>query len=394
MQIKYLFLCEFIYSLTRVFSQGMAAGTSISYHGGPVLSKTSSMYIIYYGDWSLNSKNIINNFVSGFSGSNYYNIERNYLFGGDGNINLIQTIQDNYSVGKTISSPFDIINYHIFKGNIPNDPNAIYSILTYKDVFLYGFCSQFCGFHGSSNGFLMLWVGDSVQCGGGCGSTQNGISINNDSDADLSINILAHEIVETVSDPFLNAWFDDNGNENADKCSWNFGTSYTESNGAKWNIQTSTGKYQIQTNWDPITQQCLNSINNNVQSSTLTIYTSTIDTLTTDTSSSLTDTLTTDTSTYTLTSTDTLTTNTLTLTDTSSASTYTLTDTVTLTIYTSSALTDTLGTLTDTLSTLTTIDTNIPISINLPISTNIISSSKSNKQLIFKLYFYIIFILI
>ena len=36
--------------------------------------------------------------------------------------------------------------------------------------------------------------------------------------------VIAHELVEAVSDPQLNAWYDRRGYENADKCAWTFGS--------------------------------------------------------------------------------------------------------------------------------------------------------------------------
>ena len=45
--------------------------------------------------------------------------------------------------------------------------------------------------------------------------------------------ILAHELEESVTDPDLNAWYDSRGGENADKCAWTFGTTYTAANGAR-----------------------------------------------------------------------------------------------------------------------------------------------------------------
>ena len=35
---------------------------------------------------------------------------------------------------------------------------------------------------------------------------------------DAMLSVYAHELVEAVSDPLLNAWFDNTGYENADKC--------------------------------------------------------------------------------------------------------------------------------------------------------------------------------
>jgi hypothetical protein len=57
---------------------------------------------------------------------------------------------------------------------------------------------------------------------------------------------------ETITDPFLNAWFDRGGAENADKCAWTFGTTSTIGTGAsapKYNASYGSYKYLIQQNW-------------------------------------------------------------------------------------------------------------------------------------------------
>ena len=60
--------------------------------------------------------------------------------------------------------------------------------------------------------------------------------------------VIAHEIVETVTDPQLNAWYDSRGYENGDKCAWNFGTT-TTLNGYQYNLIFNSKKYLIQQNW-------------------------------------------------------------------------------------------------------------------------------------------------
>jgi hypothetical protein len=49
-------------------------------------------------------------------------------------------------------------------------------------------------------------------------------SPNNNLDADSEINVMSHEQNESATDPYLNAWFDANGNEVGDKCNFTFGT--------------------------------------------------------------------------------------------------------------------------------------------------------------------------
>jgi len=51
-------------------------------------------------------------------------------------------------------------------------------------------------------------------------------------------NVSGHELSETLTDNHLNAWYDANGSENADKCAWTFGTPLlTFNNGSEWKIQ-------------------------------------------------------------------------------------------------------------------------------------------------------------
>jgi hypothetical protein len=51
-------------------------------------------------------------------------------------------------------------------------------------------------------------------------------------------NVSGHEISEMLTDPQLNAWYDANGSENADKCAWTFGTPLLSfRNGTQWKIQ-------------------------------------------------------------------------------------------------------------------------------------------------------------
>jgi hypothetical protein len=53
---------------------------------------------------------------------------------------------------------------------------------------------------------------------------------------------------EATTDPDLNAWYDRRGYENADKCAWTFGTTYS-SGGADANVHLGSRDYLIQQNW-------------------------------------------------------------------------------------------------------------------------------------------------
>jgi hypothetical protein len=50
-------------------------------------------------------------------------------------------------------------------------------------------------------------------------------------------NVSGHELSEVLTDPILNAWYDQQGAENADKCAWTFHSVITFKNGSQWKIQ-------------------------------------------------------------------------------------------------------------------------------------------------------------
>ena len=61
--------------------------------------------------------------------------------------------------------------------------------------------------------------------------------------------IVAHELEEATTDPDLNAWYDQRGYENADKCAWTFGTTFNAGNGALANMTLGGMQFLIQRNW-------------------------------------------------------------------------------------------------------------------------------------------------
>eukprot|EP00243_Klebsormidium_subtile_P001162 TRINITY_DN11_c0_g1_i5.p2 TRINITY_DN11_c0_g1~~TRINITY_DN11_c0_g1_i5.p2 ORF type:complete len:111 (+),score=24.75 TRINITY_DN11_c0_g1_i5:1616-1948(+) len=81
-------------------------------------------------------------------------------------------------------------------------------------------------------------------------------SPNGDAFVDEMASVFSHELAETASDPFLNAWTDSAG-ENADKCAWQYGTEYDAVNEAKYNLVGKNGmQFSIQMNWDITTGSC------------------------------------------------------------------------------------------------------------------------------------------
>jgi hypothetical protein len=115
-----------------------------------------------------------------------------------------------------------------------------------------GFCTQYCGWHTAgtlraSNDIKYAFIGNAARCPSSCEAQTT--SPNGNAGADAMASITSHELEEAVTDPNLNAWYDSRGQENADKCAWTFGTTFTAANGSKYNVMFNNVSYLIQRNW-------------------------------------------------------------------------------------------------------------------------------------------------
>ena len=236
-----------------------AGANGINYHGGPLILGTTNIYYIWYGNWSGNTAtSILPDLATGLSGSPYYNINTTYYNGSSvavTNATLFrQGITDNYSRGTALADAdvAAVVSNAITSGALPADPNAVYFVLTSADVNeTSGFCTSYCGWHthGSIAGqdIKYAFVGNPDRCPSACEAQTT--SPNGNAGADGMASVLAHELEEAVTDPDLNAWYDTLGQENADKCAWKFGTTYTVSNGSQANMKLGARDFLIQQNW-------------------------------------------------------------------------------------------------------------------------------------------------
>jgi hypothetical protein len=236
-------------------------GDQIQYWGGSVLLGTANVYIIWYGNFDGATMGIISTLVSSIGGSPYFNINTGY-FDSSGNsvsnsLTLAGSFHNDYTRGKSLRSSDigGIVSDTISAGDLPLVANGIYVVLTAGDVSVSGFGSSFCGYHSvktiSSTNVHYAFIGNPAPSHmGGCAPGQNQTnSPNNNPGADAMASTIAHELDEVVTDPNLDAWYDSGGNEVADKCAWNFGSTYTVSNGSLANINLGGNNYLIQQDW-------------------------------------------------------------------------------------------------------------------------------------------------
>ncbi|CAI7733542.1 unnamed protein product [Closterium sp. NIES-54] len=272
-------------------SDGSSA-TPIQYWGGPVLSgNTLNVYLIYYGFWPKGSaQTVIENFIRSLSlggadaqgeaadpkVSNWWATSSKYYSqASDGSaptvsteVKLAKVIYDKGSQGKKFNAntPWKVLKSKIGSGKpFPYDANGIYLLLTSTNIKVSGFCTQYCGYHTmdllNSKPVAYSLVGHHGLCPGNCGAKQT--SPNGKPWLDAMVSTIAHEIAEAATDPNASSgWFDANGEENADKCSYDYGETQTAQNvygdDAEYNLVGLNGmKFMVQQNWDVATDSCV-----------------------------------------------------------------------------------------------------------------------------------------
>jgi len=258
---------------------GKNSGTGIYYHGGPVLRAATNVVSVYWSSSIIynggptpgtsgsgsQDGSLVGYFLSHLGGSSYYNINSTYTDGGGNAIaNVVnytgywanntnapsgsQSVSDGQMVAM-LQSGFD-------NGSLTYDASTLYAIFTSGTVNLGGgFGTQYCAYHthgtvtvgGVSRTVLYAAMPYDQAYPGVC--TEGTASPNGDAGADSEVNTLAHETEETTTDMMANAWFDRRGYENADKCAWTWGSTYTTANGGVANIQVGSKDFLVQQNW-------------------------------------------------------------------------------------------------------------------------------------------------
>lgn len=225
-----------------------------------VMPATSNIYLIWYGSWTGDSsQTILTDLVTSLGGSSYFGITRLYPrsdgYTPSGGLVYGGAIADPFSRGATLARADvdSLISSALMTGALPVDPRGIYAVMLSPDVYVDGFASEHCAYHGHMllNGSTMKYVvvGGPARSPARCAATLAGP--NGDFTADNMAPLLAAQLANAVTDPQLVGWYDRLGLEMADKCAWDFGTTYTAPNGAPANLQLGRRHWLLQRLWVP-----------------------------------------------------------------------------------------------------------------------------------------------
>jgi hypothetical protein len=251
---------------------GIKTDTRITYHNGPIMTGTPTIYLIWYGNWSGNDAvSIMDDLAASTSGTPYFMINTTYTNAlGDtpsGGTLYAGSVWDNYSHGPslTVDDIREIIVDKMNSSELPLDANGIYIVLGSADATdIQPDGSTFCtpgkfpyhaatvfdgtsvkyGYIGSPDRCPTSAAPQFVAADGSRLPTPNG---NFAADGMASIYLHLLNVIVTNSSGY--GWYDRNGLENAAKCVGQFGSTYATSNGARANMRMGGRDYLIQANW-------------------------------------------------------------------------------------------------------------------------------------------------
>ena len=218
----------------------------LAWHNGPVMHSTTVAPIYWGSNWSNTS--FTGDKVTGLDyvyshvgGSGYAHTNSEY-YDGSGNVNTTSiskasNVIDTSATPSGAPSTGQVLAEVATATNNRPTANAYYPVYSDQPRGNAGYCA----WHSSGTingirvqfGFFFNLDGDP-----GC-DPQAPTNLGHSQGLSALANVTGHELSEMLTDPQLNAWYDQRGSENADKCAWTF-------NGP---VAIGSQSWKIQGNW-------------------------------------------------------------------------------------------------------------------------------------------------
>ncbi|HEY5059885.1 MAG TPA: hypothetical protein VII52_00055, partial [Gemmatimonadaceae bacterium] len=204
-------------------------------------------------------------FLNNIGGSPYFNINHSYTNGTTAITNAVSYTQywaNGTSAPSGTQSVSDaqmiaMLQSGFTSGALTYDASTLYAIFTAGKVNLGGgFGTQYCAYHthgtvtinGIAQTVLYAAMPYNYAYPSACTSGFQPANGSADPGADYEVNTLVHETEETTTDMMGTAWYDNRGYENADKCAWTWGSTYSSAGGTA-NVNLGGKNFLIQQNW-------------------------------------------------------------------------------------------------------------------------------------------------
>jgi serine protease len=212
-------------------------------HGGTVLA-TSTTYAIYWGtpaDFPSDLQTGMTALLSGLPGSSYLGIAQQYMRGAAISQTFGGTIVDTSAAPKSAPNAAGLAA-EVCKLIPQPDPNAVYIVFTSNAPSNANYCAWHNKATASCNGLpiQVAYVPNQALIPHCSPYTVNNLHCNSYTDGTVSsFDSVAHEVMEAITDAQIDAWYDANKAEIADKCEYQY----------LGCVNLPTGSFQIQPEW-------------------------------------------------------------------------------------------------------------------------------------------------
>ena len=236
-----------------------SSGSNLTYHTGPVMTTAVRVQPIFWGvNWStpsvLSDKTTgIREFYSQYSGSNYSAIQTQYWQSDGSKVTGTTTVAPEIIDSATVASKVtsSVLAEVINKVGYSNlSTTAFYPVYTDLARGSAGYCawhSYASVTDGVTTKVIKFGFFFNLDSDPGCTAA---IAANPYKTGTQSlVNVSAHELAETLTDPTQGGWYDNRGYENGDKCAWKF-----NSNGVT--LVPGSTTWQLQGEWNNSTSGC------------------------------------------------------------------------------------------------------------------------------------------
>ena len=256
-----------------------AASNNLQYNGGPVEAAGSTNYAIFWepsltapvNSVSPTYNSLISRFLTDIGGSSLYGVATQYYQVSGGttqNIVNSSTFGGSYVDTSMYPGPAltdaqiqaEVTKVMAAKGWTGGVGHEFFVFTAKNEVSCAGVeCSNavFCAYHSSFvSGSQEILYADQPYTGTTPAGCSTPTSPNGDPDADSTINVVSHELMETVTDPSVGnsnyAWIDSTGQEIGDKCNFTFGAT----DGAGADLYANGHPYIVQSEWSNRASGC------------------------------------------------------------------------------------------------------------------------------------------
>src|SRR3954447_17134188 len=234
----------------------------LTWHNGPVMHSTTVIPVYWGSRWSTSS--FVGDKVSGLDtlygrvgGTGYLHTNAEYT-DGSGHVNT-STVSKSSNFTDTSAAPSGapstsqvLAEVAKVTGNRPV-ANAYYPVYSDQPRGNAGYCA----WHSSGTiGRTRVQFGFFFNLDNDPGCDPGATNLDHSQGLSALANVSGHELSEMLTDPQLNAWYDQRGSENADKCAWTFNAPVTIG-GQSWKIQGNWSNAAANTNSGYANRGCI-----------------------------------------------------------------------------------------------------------------------------------------